>query len=88
VGGNGACPQPKKNYLIMETKVIYISPNYDNHMELFEEMESMTDAEKIAKVYELKCNEVELLTLDKFQTDFNADMMSDLGFIFFVQDKV
>ena len=72
----------------METKVIYISPNYDNYIELFEEMENMTDAEKIAKVYELNCNEVELLTLDRFQTDFNADMMSDLGFMFFVQDKV
>ena len=66
-------------------RVIYISPNYGDYCNLYDEMLDMSDAEKVAKVYELDCDEVELLTLDQFQAAFNGDIMSDLGFMFFVK---
>ena len=60
-------------------KVIYVSPDCEYPIS---EFERLTDEEKlhVAK----NDNDMEIYTLEGFQAAFNAELISDLGYIYFV----
>lgn len=60
-------------------KVIYLYPDCEYSSS---EFESLTDEEKlhIAK----NSNDMEIYTLEGFQAAFNDELISDLGYIYFV----
>lgn len=64
-------------------RIIYISPNAEDYCELYEKMVGMTDEEKIQEAY--NNDDVELLGFDEFFDHFNSEMISDLGYIFYVK---
>lgn len=59
--------------------VIYVSPNYDEDITEFGDLSAL---EK--KQFAANCDEMKIMSLDKFQFEFNNERISDLGYIFFV----
>lgn len=61
------------------TQVIYITPNYEFDIDCFD---ALPNEEKLHVARNL--NEVYIYSLEEFQEEFNGDCISDLGFIYFV----
>lgn len=66
----------------MEKKVIYIYCDYNEEELNLEEFEKLSNEEKlhIAK----NSNDMWVYTLKEFEDAFNTELISDLGFIYFV----
>lgn len=61
------------------TRVIYVSPMFDFEKDWFK---GLSDEEKLH--FARNESEMDVYALDEFEKAFNAELISDLGYIYFV----
>lgn len=66
-------------------KVVYISPNYEQEDISVDDIEQMTNSELLT--FAKNSNYAQIFTLKQFQQAFNSEIISDMGYIYFVEDE-
>lgn len=66
-------------------KVVYISPNYEQEDISVDDIEQMTNSELLT--FAKNSNYAQIFTLKQFQQAFNSELISDMGYIYFVEDE-
>lgn len=73
-------------------KVIYLHPDISEYPDLtntlnfVSEFERLSDAEKLNVAKEYPNEDIEIFTLEEFQAVFNNELISDLGYIYFINE--
>lgn len=73
-----------------KTRVIYLTSNYDFEDKSYEDINNLYDTDKQELLHwaENTNNEdVEVYSLQEFQYLFNHEYISDLGYIYFVEEE-
>lgn len=65
-----------------KTKIVYISPEYAQEGISIDEIEKMTNSELLTFAKNSNC--AQIFTLKQFQQAFNSEIISDMGYIYFV----
>lgn len=68
-----------------KTKIVYISPNYEQEDISVDDIEQMTNSELLT--FAKNSNYAQIFTLKQFQQAFNSEIISDMGYIYFVEDE-
>lgn len=68
-----------------KTKIVYISPNYEQEDISVDDIEQMTNSELIT--FAKNSNQAEIYSIKDFQQAFNSEIISDMGYIYFVEDE-
>lgn len=66
-------------------KVVYICPEYAQEGISIDEIEKMTNSELIT--FAKNSNQAEIYSIKDFQQAFNSEIISDMGYIYFVEDE-
>lgn len=65
----------------MNTRIIYLSPNYEGSIS---EFEALSNDEKVCEAKNCPNDDIQLFGLEEFADAFNGERISDLGFIYVV----